>query len=170
MATILAEVRKFLYYCLKAKQKERVLGQFIGIALAVYLLREMTKEAFMKALFFLTTLIMTAHSFGSENEINEEVFDLVHRGMETAGGVGAMKAGMFIAGKDTPNFPGKKVKSKRGAGIFTAGLIIAADGVNGVINNYNSIVELGDCKRKYDYRPLKSEELTEEFSEILDNL
>ena len=124
----------------------------------------------MKALFLLTTLIMTVHSYGSENEINDEVFELVHRGIETAGGVGAMKAGMFIAGKDTPNFPGKKVKSKRGSVIFTAGLIIAADGVNGVINNYNSIVELEGCREKYDYRPISSEELDKEFSDILDSL
>lgn len=170
MATILAEVRKFLYYCLKAKQKERVLGQFIGIALAVYLLREMTKEAFMKALFFLTTLIMTAHSFGSENEINEEVFDLVHRGMETAGGVSVMKVGMFIAGKDTPKFRSKKIKSKRGAGIFTAGLLIATDGVNGVVKNYKSITELESCKKNYNFRPLSSKDLDKDFSDILDNL
>ncbi len=132
----------------------------------------------MKVLFFISALALANLAFSNDSDsankvdqkINEEVFDLVHRGMETAGGVSVMKAGMFIAGKDTPKFRSKKIKSKRGAGIFTAGLLIATDGVNGVVKNYKSITELESCKKNYNFRPLSSKDLDKDFSDILDNL
>ncbi len=132
----------------------------------------------MKVLFFISALALANLAFSNDSDsankvdqkINEEVFDLVHRGMETAGGVSVMKVGMFIAGKDTPKFRSKKIKSKRGAGIFTAGLLIATDGVNGVVKNYKSITELESCKKNYNFRPLSSKDLDKDFSDILDNL